>query len=212
MPEKSTFIMTLKERASWIIACTFTVISTYAVYVVLRAETRLMIKVSSPAFSYGQPIPTKYTCEGDDVSPPIRWENVPSSAKSLVVVCLDPDAPTKEPWVHWMIYDIPPVTDELSGLRESVPRQKKLEHGMKQGINTFPKDNVGYRGPCPPRGHGIHRYYFYVYALDTMLSALSEGGITKKQLFKAMRGHVVAEGLHMGTFERQAVARSTPAG
>lgn len=204
MPEESTFIMTLKERTSWIIACTFTVISTYAVYVVLRAETRSMIKVSSPAFSYGQPIPTKYTCEGDDVSPPLRWEDVPSNAQSLVVVCLDPDAPTREPWVHWVIYDIPSVINGDSGLRESMPRLKKLEHGMKQGTNTFPKDNVGYRGPCPPRGHGVHHYHFYVYALDTKLNALSEGGITKKQLFNTMRGHVIAEGHLMGTYERAA--------
>ncbi len=205
MPEKSTFIISLKQRASWLIACVLMVSSTYAVYIVLRAEGRLMITIESPAFQYGQPIPAKYTCEGDDVSPPLRWRNVPSSAQSLVVVCLDPDAPTQEPWVHWLIYDIPTELNSIAGLREGLARQKKLEHGMKQGINTFQKDkigNVGYRGPCPPPGHGVHRYHFYVYALDKKLTALPEGGVTKKQLFKAMQGHVVAEGLLMGTYER----------
>ncbi|MCX7722324.1 MAG: YbhB/YbcL family Raf kinase inhibitor-like protein, partial [Verrucomicrobiae bacterium] len=122
----------------------------------------MKIQVTSPAFQDGKPIPSKYTCDGEDVSPPLNWTNVPPEAKSLVLISDDPDAPVGT-WVHWVLYDLPPTT---AGLSEGVPKSSELPNGAKQGINDFRR--IGYGGPCPPPGKP-HRYYFKLYALDTVL-------------------------------------------
>jgi Raf kinase inhibitor-like YbhB/YbcL family protein len=160
----------------------------------------MAIQVTSTAFNQGQPIPQKFTGDGADVSPPLAWSGVPEGAKELALLCDDPDAPQAEPWVHWVIYKIPATA---KGLPEGVERKPKPKEpaGAIQGKNSWPaKENLGYRGPLPPKGHGIHHYYFKVFALDKTLSA--EPGLDKKALLKEIAGHTVAEGVLMGTYER----------
>jgi Raf kinase inhibitor-like YbhB/YbcL family protein len=153
----------------------------------------MAITLTSSAFSEGEMIPGKYTCDGADVSPPLSWSGVPDNSRSIALICDDPDAPMGT-WVHWVIFNIPPATTELL---EGVTASSGLPGGAKQGINDFKK--MDYGGPCPPGG--THRYFFKVYALDTEL--LTKEGITKKELLAAMQGHVLAEGQLMGTYKRQ---------
>lgn len=159
----------------------------------------MTIRVTSTAFTEGQPIPKKYTGEGQDVSPPLAWSNLPAGTKELLLICDDPDAPTDEPWVHWLIYKIPA---DLTGLPEGIPRDARLKSpkGALQGKNSWPKDNIGYRGPMPPPGHGTHHYYFKLYALEGHLPV--EPGLDKKTLLREIQGHVLGEGQLIGTYER----------
>lgn len=150
------------------------------------------IKMKSTAFGEGGMIPKKYTCDGEDVSPPLSWGPVPGGTKSLALICDDPDAPMGT-WVHWVLFNLPPNIQELP---ENIPPQKMLENGAKHGITDFRR--LGYGGPCPPGG--THRYYFKLYALDTEINL--DAGITKKQLLKAMEGHILAEGQLMGKYKR----------
>ena len=160
----------------------------------------MSIEVTSTAFKQGQPIPKKYTGEGADVSPPLQWKNLPEGTKELVLICDDPDAPTKEPWVHWVIYKLPAT---LTGLPEGMPRDLRLKSpaGAMQGVNSWPKgENAGYRGPMPPPGHGTHHYYFKVYALEA--HPVLSPGMEKKAILEEIKGHVLGEGELMGTYER----------
>ena len=128
----------------------------------LRKEARAMtIQVASPAFAEGEPIPSKYTCDGADISPPLEWSNLPGATQGLALICEDPDAPIGT-WVHWVLYGMPPSVTQLP---EHVPPSEVLENGAKHGISNFKR--LGYGGPCPP--HGTHRYFFRLYALDTDL-------------------------------------------
>jgi Raf kinase inhibitor-like YbhB/YbcL family protein len=115
------------------------------------------------------------------------------------VICDDPDAPTNEPWVHWLIWNIPP---KRHGLPEGLPRHDELTGTVtaRQGANSFASDNVGYRGPAPPPGHGTHHYHFKVYALDTTLDL--PAGSDRDRLMAAMEGHVLADGELVATYER----------
>lgn len=157
------------------------------------------MKLSSTAFRHHDSIPAAYTCEGADVSPPLAWSEVPAAARSLVLIVDDPDAPDprapKRVWVHWVLYDLPP---NVSGLGEGV---NELPAGTREGINDWSR--AGYGGPCPPIGR--HRYFFKLYALDTVLGDL--GGPTKAKLEAAMRGHVLAQAELMGTYEKRALNR-----
>ena len=155
-------------------------------------EEAMELKIKSSAFNEGNMIPKKYTCDGTNVSPPLAWEGAPANAKSLALISDDPDAPVGT-WVHWVIYNIPPTIKELP---ENIPPYKIIENGAQQGTNDFRM--IGYGGPCPPRG--IHRYYFKLYALDSMLD--SQPGLTKAQLVKAMEGHILAQGQLMGRYQR----------
>ena len=150
------------------------------------------IEVKSEAFEEGGMIPKKYTCDGEDVSPPLSWTGVPEGTEALALICDDPDAPVGT-WVHWVIFNIPPDT---TGLSENIPPERVLESGTRQGRNDF--GNIGYGGPCPPRG--THRYYFKLYALDKKVDL--EPGATKDELLKAMEGHILAEGRLMGRYKR----------
>jgi len=170
----------------------------------LAAETKgkkpMTLEITSTAFMQGQPIPKKYTGEGMDVSPPLSWSNVPENAKELVLICDDPDAPTAEPWVHWVLYKIPA---KAKGLPEGIPRQARLKEppGALQGKNSWPEgDAIGYQGPMPPRGHGVHHYYFKLYAIDSALDI--EPSLPKNTIMKNIRDHILAEGVLMGTYER----------
>jgi len=157
------------------------------------------LSVSSTAFQQGKPIPKKYTADGEDVSPPLAWSGLPAGTKQLALICDDPDAPRTEPWVHWVIYAVPPETGSLP---EGLPRSERLANppGALQGRNSWPTDNLGYRGPAPPRAHGPHRYFFKLYALDTALAL--KPGLSKDELLAAIKGHVLAEGQLLGTYDR----------
>ena len=152
----------------------------------------MTITLRSSAFQEGGAIPAKYTCDGQNGSPPLSWEGVPTTAQSLALICDDPDAP-RGTWVHWVIFDMPATVKELP---ENVAPRETVSPGGKQGTNDF--KNVGYGGPCPPSG--THRYYFKLYALDTKLDL--GASTTKDQLLKAMEGHIVAKGQLMGTYKR----------
>ena len=152
------------------------------------------IQITSVAFSEGQPIPQKYTCQGGNVSPPLAWTNTPPNTRSFALITDDPDAPVGT-WVHWVLYDLPPTTTELP---ENTLKSLQLPGGARQGSNS--SHGIGYEGPCPPPGKP-HRYFFKLYALDMILDL--KPGLTKKDLLKAMEGHVLAEGQLMGTYQRK---------
>lgn len=152
-----------------------------------------MMKITSSAFKEGQMIPSRYTCDGQDISPPLEWDQVPDGTKSFALICDDPDAP-RGTWVHWVVYDIPPG---VKNLPENVRPDREPGSGIRQGKNDWPK--IGYGGPCPPSG--IHRYYFKLYALDTMLNL--KPGATKEQLLQAMKGHILGEAQLMGKYQRK---------
>lgn len=153
--------------------------------------------IASTAFDAGQRIPKQYTGEGPDVSPALTWTGVPQNTAELALIMDDPDAPTPEPWIHWVLAKIPPT---VTSLRAGIPRDEQLDNpaGAIQGKNSW--NTVGYRGPLPPPGHGTHHYHFKLYALDQALSL--SPGLTKKQLLDAMRGHILAEGELIGTYSR----------
>ncbi len=159
---------------------------------VVPAEAASAIAVTSAAFEHEGSIPAKYTCDGDDRSPAMAFEHVPESAASLALICDDPDAPMGT-WVHWVLIDLPPGT---AALPEGAQPGDAAVGGI-DGENSWKK--LGYGGPCPPRGPA-HRYFFRVYALDTRLE-LREGA-TRKQVDAAMEGHVLAEGVLIGTYAR----------
>ena len=157
----------------------------------------MALTISSPAFADGGEIPTQYTCEGADLSPPLAFSGVPAGARSLALIVDDPDAPDpKAPrmvYVHWVLHDLPPAT---TGLPEAVAA-KALPAGSRVGKNDWGRAAWG--GPCPPIGR--HRYFFKLYALDALLGDL--GPVTKPALLQAMKGHVVAEAQVMGTYEKK---------
>ena len=155
-------------------------------------EEKVGLNASSTAFKEGEPIPKQYTCDGINISPPLEWTGVPKTAKTLAIICDDPDAPAGT-WVHWVLYNLP--ADKI-GLIENTPATEALPGGGMQGTNDFKK--IGYGGPCPPSG--THRYYFKVYALDSELPL--RPGATKADLEKAMEGHVVTQGQLMGKYGR----------
>lgn len=147
-----------------------------------------MIKISSKSFKHNGPIPSKYTCDGADVSPPLSIEGVPASAKSLALIVDDPDAPAGT-WAHWVVWNISPSVKEIS--------ESSLPQGAQEGMTDF--RNRGYGGPCPPSG--THRYFFKLYALDTTLSL--SPSTTKAALEKAMAGHIAAQGELVGVYKRK---------
>jgi len=154
----------------------------------------VVFEFSSPAFVNGALLPAKYTCDGENVSPPLRWNGIPQDSQSLALICEDPDAP-EGTRVLWIVYSILP---SIVGLPEGVPAIGILPNGAKQGMNDF-KD-LGYRGACPPPG-SIHRCNFKLYALDN--APKLPPGISKKDLINAMEGHRLAERQLMGTCERK---------
>jgi Raf kinase inhibitor-like YbhB/YbcL family protein len=145
------------------------------------------IQITSPAFQNNGLIPRQYTCDGKDINPPLMIADCPQGTKSLALICDDPDAPVGI-WVHWVVWNIDPSVKEI--------KENAVPQGAVQGINDFRKHSYG--GPCPPSG--THRYFFKVYALDTMF-AISPNS-TKADLEKAMKGHILAEGRLVGLYKR----------
>jgi Raf kinase inhibitor-like YbhB/YbcL family protein len=159
-----------------------------------------VIAITSSAFDDGQPIPKKYSEDGEDLSPPLAWAYAPKGTKQWALICDDPDAPTPEPWVHWVIYSIP---GEIRSLPQGVEPTDTLPNlqGAQQGKNSWPSgQTIGYRGPAPPKGHGVHHYHFKLYALDAALALKPQ--MTKQALEKAMGDHILATGELIGTYER----------
>jgi Raf kinase inhibitor-like YbhB/YbcL family protein len=155
---------------------------------------KMEIKVTSPAFAEGEMIPAEYTADGRNISPPLEWSPGPEGTKSFALINDDPDAPMGT-WVHWVVYNIGP---DVTSLEENVLPEEILTNGAMQGTTDFGR--IGYGGPAPPSG--THRYFFKVYALDTMLDDLPTGA-TKSQVEQAMNGHVLAEGQLMGKYSRR---------
>ncbi len=155
----------------------------------------MTLRLASTAFVQGSDIPSKYTCEGEDISPPLAWHDVPAEAKSLALIVDDPDAPDpaapKMTYVHWVLYNIPPGTTSLPEAMSELPP------GAMEGLNDWRR--TGYGGPCPPIGR--HRYFHKLYALDTVLPDLHTP--TKAALEAAMQGHIVAHAELMGTYKKR---------
>jgi Raf kinase inhibitor-like YbhB/YbcL family protein len=151
--------------------------------------------LESPAFKNNGEIPSQYTCEGNDISPPLRWKDAPPGTKSFAIIVDDPDAPDpaapKMTWVHWVLINIPAT---MSSLPEDIGN---LPKGSVSGINDW--HATGYRGPCPPIGR--HHYHHKIYALDSVLPSLSN--FTKSDLEKAMKGHVLAEAELIATYKKE---------
>jgi Raf kinase inhibitor-like YbhB/YbcL family protein len=159
-----------------------------------QREERAM-NLTSPAFAHGGQMPAKYTCDGEDISPPLAWSGVPASAKSLALIVDDPDAPDpaapQRTWVHWVAYNLPPSASRLDeGIRQ-------LPGGARQGRNDWQR--AGYGGPCPPIGR--HRYFFKLYALDRVLPDL--GAATKAKLEAAMKPHIIGRAELVGTYRQR---------
>jgi len=146
------------------------------------------LKISSPVFENNGYIPSKYTCDGRDINPSLLIENIPAKSKSLALIVDDPDAP-RGTWVHWVLWNIDPKTKQI--------KENSIPAGAKQGLNDFRKRTYG--GPCPPSG--THRYFFKLYALDTMLNLGSDA--TKADLEKAMKGHIIDQDQSVGLYKRR---------
>jgi hypothetical protein len=153
----------------------------------------MSLKLTSRAFAEGELIPRKYTCDGDNVSPPLAWSDVPGGCKELVLIVDDPDAPSGL-FVHWVLYHLSPQVSELP---EGVPTSESLPDGARQGANGF--QHIGYGGPCPPSG--THRYFFHLYALDTELSL--PAGASRQKVDAALKGHVLEQTQLMGRYQRK---------
>jgi Raf kinase inhibitor-like YbhB/YbcL family protein len=149
--------------------------------------------LTSSAFSNGDPIPGVYTCDGQDISPPLSWEEPPSGTESFALIVDDPDAPGGT-WVHWVLFNVP---GETRSLAEEVSDDAELSDGGLHGENSW--NRMGYGGPCPPSG--THRYFFKLYALDTRLDL--EAGASKERLLDTMEGHILAQTELMGTYQRE---------
>jgi len=151
------------------------------------------IEIWSPVFEYGSKIPAKYTCDGEDVSIPLRINKVPEGTRSLLIIMYDPDAPLGT-FYHWILYNVPPNIVEIP---ENIPKSSTTNYGI-QGRNDF--DKIGYGGPCPPEGYGSHRYFFVVLALDIELDL--PPGASLSDIVNAAKDHVLAYGEYMGVYNR----------
>ncbi len=150
------------------------------------------MKITSSAFKEGGMIPSRYTCNGEDVSPDLAWTEPPDGTQSFALICDDPDAPMGT-WVHWVVYNIPKTA---RGLAASISTDRTLPDGTLQGMNDFRR--IGYGGPCPPGG--THRYFFKLYALDAEVKF--KAGAAKSELLRALKGHVLAEAVLMGRYRK----------
>ncbi len=165
----------------------------FLIYSFVEGDNKMVITVTSDAFKEGGMILAKHTCDGQNISPPLNWQQIPQGTKSFALISDDPDAPVGV-WVHWVMWNIPA---ESNGLPQNIPPTSQLPDGSKQGVTSAGRH--GYHGPCPPSG--THRYYFKIYALDVMLDL--PGDSTKQNLLDAMKGHILAEGALMGKYKRR---------
>ena len=155
----------------------------------------MAFKITSPDFTEAGRIPEKFTCEGEDLSPELNWEGSPEGTLSYVLIVEDPDAP-RGTFIHWVVYDLPAAFHKM---HMGMGNDPDLADGIKHGVSDF--GNEAYGGPCPPRSHGTHRYFFILRALDVKTLGIGEGA-KKSDVERAMKGHVLAETRLMGTFSR----------
>jgi Raf kinase inhibitor-like YbhB/YbcL family protein len=156
-------------------------------------EPAASFELTSPAFAPEEAIPQQYSCDGEDISPPLEWTDPPEGTQSFALIVDDPDAPAGI-WVHWVLYNLP---GEARGLAEGVPPDAELPDGSRHGENSWGRTDYG--GPCPPSG--THRYFFKLYALDTVLDL--DAGASKETLLETMEGHILAQAETMGVYSRQ---------
>jgi Raf kinase inhibitor-like YbhB/YbcL family protein len=147
------------------------------------------LRISSPAFTTLEPIPKRYTVESENISPPLEWSGLPSGTLELALICHDPDAPLPHGFTHWTLYGIPPTVTQLNAAGGSK---------FTQGTNSA--DKLGYTGPAPPKGHGLHHYYFWLYALDRQLNL--KPGLNREQLLNAIAEHIIEQARLVGVYER----------
>ena len=150
----------------------------------------MTLALSSSAFQPGSRIPKRHTGEGEDASPPLAWTGVPAGTQELALICDDPDAPRPKPWVHWVLYGLPATLRELKESHSGVGLEGPNDSG-----------DIGWGGPMPPPGHGVHRYYFRLYALNAKLNG--SRGWSKERLLEAMKGRILETAELMGTYERK---------
>ncbi len=162
---------------------------------VIMASSVHAFKISSPDFNLNAAIPKEFTCEGANKMPRLEWQGAPAHTNSLVLICDDPDAPAGT-WVHWVVYNIPAAKKDLSYITD---RTEKLSDGTMQGSNSWP--HVGFDGPCPPIGHGVHHYHFKLYALDAILKI--KPSATKEEVEVGMKNHILAHTQIVGLYERK---------
>ncbi len=153
----------------------------------------MVFELTSTVFANGDPIPMKYTCDDQDISPPLHWKDPPEGTRSFALICDDPDAPVGT-WVHWVLYNLPGSTLSLP---EAVQSDADFPESGRHGQNSWGRSDYG--GPCPPGG--THRYFFKLYALDTVLEL--DAGAGKEELLRVMEGHVLASTETMGVYSRQ---------
>jgi hypothetical protein len=152
------------------------------------------MQLKSTAFENEERIPQRYTCEGENISPPLSWQGVPEGAETLALIVDDPDAPGGT-FTHWVVYNLPVIP---SMLKEGESLSDRLSEGLREGFNDFGRQ--GYGGPCPPRGHGDHRYFFRVSALSQEINLT--GRVTKEQLMEIIEGEQLDEAVLMGKYSR----------
>ena len=154
--------------------------------------TNMTFQLKSSAFSHGEPIPRVYSCDGENVSPPLTWTDPPAGSEALVLIMDDPDAPSGD-FVHWVLYGLPA---EAGSMPQAVAAEENRQDGSRQGNNG--RGQIGYTGPCPPGG--THRYFFHLYAVDNQINLAA--GEAKQAVLQHIDGHVVATAELMGTFSR----------
>lgn len=164
---------------------------------VLVMNVTLGLTLTSSDIQNNQIMPKQFTGEGADTAPRLEWSNVPAKTKSLVLICDDPDA-QDGPWVHWVVYNIPPTVKNLNHVKKD---DEKTADGTMQGLNSWEEaeGNLGYKGPLPPAGSGVHHYHFKLYALDTKLNLKPRA--TKAHVEAAMKGHILAQAELVGLYE-----------
>jgi len=176
--------------AAWVVAW---FLSSGLCSVFASPKAAVKFELQTTALQTGEDIPQRFTCDGADVSPPLRWTEPPAGTASFALIVDDPDAPAGT-WVHWLVYDLPATSRALP---EGVAKSQKFPAGARQGSNDFEK--IGYGGPCPPPGKA-HRYFFKLYALDRRLDL--KAGATKQELERAMKGHILTQAELMGRYHR----------
>jgi len=160
-------------------------------------------QIQSSAFTNQSMIPSRYSGEAENFSPPLSWSGIPANTQELALICEDPDAPTEKPFVHWLLYHIPP---SITSLPEGITREARLAEPFQADQGRNSTGEMGYTGPMPPVGHGRHRYFFKIFALSEKLDPLAE--CEKEDLLRAMEGKVIASTQLVGIYERKAIGKT----
>jgi Raf kinase inhibitor-like YbhB/YbcL family protein len=186
-----------EKKGTWPVISDFLKFFGVALTLMIGAKA-MAFHIESPAFDEARRIPQRFAKDGENISPPLKWTDAPAGTKDFVLICDDPDAPTRSPFVHWVAYNIPA---DVNALPEQVPQKPDVQGPVSfvQGKNSF--GDVGYDGPMPPQGDRPHHYHFHLYALDVEIS-LKPGVADKDKIMRSMKGHVLAEAETIGIYQR----------